>query len=98
MLVVEPLLFSACFVHCISFENYAILRFTNQTLKRGDYTEMTARLKCLTIILLYLFSGFILYSLTYEHSLFFLLYRLIYGILFFVILYDIYRFLSKKQK
>ena len=59
---------------------------------------MTARLKCLTIILLYLFSGFILYILTYEHSLFFLLYRLIYGILFFVILYDIYRLLSKKQK
>ena len=57
---------------------------------------LNEKLQLISIILLYLFSGFILYVLTDEHKTFFLLYKFIYGILFFIILYYAYKYLAKK--
>lgn len=56
---------------------------------------MTKGLKLFTLIFLYLLGGFILYVLTCEYSFFFLLYKLIYGLLFPVVLYQIYKYYLK---
>lgn len=52
----------------------------------------------ISIIVLYLSSNFILYTITYGHNSLFLLYKIIYGGLFFVILYCAYKYFSEKHK
>lgn len=57
-----------------------------------------AGLKILLIIVLYLSSNFILYTITYGHNSLFLLYKIVYGGLSFIILYCAYKYFSKKHK
>ena len=58
---------------------------------------MRKKLFFISIIVLYLSSNFILYTITYGHNSLFLLYKIIYGGLFFVILYCAYKCFSKKH-
>lgn len=59
---------------------------------------MRKKLLFILIIVLYLSSNFILYSITYGHNSAFLLYKIIYGGISFVILYCAYKYFSKKHK
>ena len=59
---------------------------------------MRKKLFFISIIVLYLSSNFIFYTITYGHKSLFLLYKIIYGGLFFVILYCTYKFFSEKHK
>lgn len=59
---------------------------------------MRKKLFFISIVGLYLSSNFIFYTITYDHKSLFLLYKIIYGGLFFVILYCAYKFFSKKYK
>lgn len=59
---------------------------------------MRKKLFFISIVGLYLSSNFIFYTITYGHKSLVLLYKIIYGGLFFVILYCAYKFFSKKYK
>ena len=59
---------------------------------------MRKKLFFISIVGLYLSINFIFYTITYGHKSLFLLYKIIYGGLFFVILYCAYKFFSKKYK
>lgn len=59
---------------------------------------MRKKLFFISIIVLYLSSNFILYTITYGHNSLFLLYKIICGGLFFVILYCAYKYFSEKHK
>ena len=59
---------------------------------------MREKLLFISIIILYLSSNFILYTITHDHNSVFLLYKIIYGGIFFIILYCAYKYFSKKHK
>lgn len=59
---------------------------------------MRKKILFILIIILYLSSNFILYNITHGHNSAFLLYKMIYGGIFFVILYCAYKYFSKKHK
>ena len=49
-------------------------------------------------IILYLVSSYIMYLFTHENKLLFLIYKFSYGILFYVILYYVYKNFERKYK
>lgn len=59
---------------------------------------MSAKAKLIIAIFLYLISGFVFYILTHDNKFHFLLYKLVHGVLIWVVLYYAYKYFSKKYE
>ena len=59
---------------------------------------MHKKLKLISVITLYLSSNFIFYFLTCEHNTLFLLYKIIYGGLFFIVMFYTYKYFQQNTK
>ncbi len=59
---------------------------------------MNKKIKLALFIFLYLFSNLIFYCLTYGYDTAFLIYKIVYGVLFFVIIVFSYRSFSTENK
>lgn len=59
---------------------------------------MAERMKLIALVVFYLAGGGVLYLLTREQGILFLVYKIGWSVLFFVLLWRIYQYLAKKEE